>query len=107
MTCSAIGLLHDVKMGPDIIAYLEHIDATLAPFQGRVRIHGGPKQMLEGNLDSDLIAIEFPDRAKAEAWYSSPTYQAIVPLRSRNAEGVVFLIEGVDAQHKATDILSA
>ena len=107
MTCYAIGLLHDVKMGADIAAYLENIDATLMPFGGRFVIHGGPKQMLEGNLDSDLVAIAFPDRARAEAWYSSPAYQDILPLRSRNAQGAIFLIEGVGAEHKATDILSA
>lgn len=35
MTSYAFGHLRNVKMGPDIVAYLETIDATLAPFQGR------------------------------------------------------------------------
>lgn len=31
MTCYAIGHLREIEMGPDIVAYLEGIDATLAP----------------------------------------------------------------------------
>ena len=31
--------------------------------------------------------------------------QAILPLRTRNSDGEVLLIDGVDDDHKATDIL--
>ncbi|MDZ7601631.1 MAG: DUF1330 domain-containing protein [Hoeflea sp.] len=106
MQCYAIGLLRSVRMGPDIVAYLEAIDATLAPYHGRFLIHGGEKHMLEGTFDADVIVIAFPDRASAEAWYRSPAYRQILGLRTANAEGMVFLIDGVDATHKATDILS-
>lgn len=44
MTSYAIGHLRNVEMGPDIVAYLETIDTTLAPFQGRFIIHGGEKE---------------------------------------------------------------
>jgi uncharacterized protein (DUF1330 family) len=74
MTCYAIGLLHDVRMGADIVAYLEGIDSTLAPFGGRFLIHGGPREVLEGSSEQDLIVIAFPDRAVARAWYGSPAY---------------------------------
>jgi len=106
MQCYAIGLLRRVRMGPDIVAYLEAIDATLVPYGGRFLIHGAEKQMLEGRFDADVIVIVFPDRASAEAWYDSPAYRQILGLRTGNAEGAVFLIDGVDAAHKATDILS-
>lgn len=105
MTCYAVGLLHDVRMGPEIVAYLEAIDATLAPFDGRFLIHGGARDALEGECDDDLIVIAFPDQAAAVAWYASPSYRAILPLRLRNARGAVFLIEGVEDNHRATDIL--
>ncbi|MFC4166628.1 DUF1330 domain-containing protein [Teichococcus aestuarii] len=105
MTCYAIGLLHDVEMGPGILAYLEGIDATLAPFGGRYRIHGGVPEMLEGTCDRDLIVIAFPNRAAARAWYGSAAYQALLPHRLRHARGAVFLIDGVAEGHRATDIL--
>lgn len=106
MTSYAVGHLRNVKMGPDIVAYLETIDATLAPFQGRFIIHGGEKEELEGAFPGDLIVIAFPDRQAASAWYTSPAYQAILPKRTGNSQGDVFLIDGVDEYHHAADILS-
>lgn len=106
MTSYAIGHLRNVNMGPDIVAYLETIDATLAPFQGRFIIHGGEKEQLEGTFSGDLIVIAFPDRQAASAWYASPAYQAILSKRTGNSQGDVFLIDGVDEDHRAADILS-
>lgn len=107
MTCYAIGHLRNVKMGAEIVSYLEGIDATLAPFDGRFVVHGGQKHMLEGAFADDVIVIAFPDLAQAQAWYASSAYQDILPLRTKNADGAVFLIEGVDEAHRATDILSS
>ncbi|MCO6383778.1 DUF1330 domain-containing protein [Oceanicola sp. 502str15] len=107
MTCYAIGHLRNVEMGAEIFAYLEAIDCTLAPFEGRFIIHGGQKHVLEGEFAADLIVIAFPDLARAQAWYASSAYRNIKPLRTRNAVGDVFLIEGVDTDHKATDVLSS
>lgn len=106
MTSYAVGHLRNVGMGPDIVAYLETIDSTLAPFQGRFIIHGGEKEELEGAFPGDLIVIAFPDRQAASAWYASSAYQAILPRRTRNSQGDVFLIDGVDEDHHAADILS-
>ncbi|WP_426959126.1 DUF1330 domain-containing protein [Muricoccus radiodurans] len=106
MTAYAVGQLHDVSMGPEIVAYLQGIDATLAPFGGRFIIHGGPIQALEGTPAGDLIVIAFPDMDRARGWYDSPAYRAILPLRTNNARGVAFLIEGVPDDHRATDILT-
>lgn len=44
--------------------------------------------------------------AAARAWYASPAYQKVLPLRTRNSEGDVILIDGVGSDHRATDILS-
>lgn len=106
MTAYAIGHLHDVNVGADIVAYLRRIDDTLAPFGGRFIIHGGPVELLEGSWSGDLIVIAFPDKASARAWYGSPAYRAILPLRTNNSRGDVFLIDGVPADHRADDILS-
>jgi uncharacterized protein (DUF1330 family) len=107
MTAYAIADLHKVEMGPAIVEYLEKIDATLAPFGGRYIIHGGRKTVVEGDWAGDLIVIAFPDRAAAVAWYASPAYQAIKYLRTDNSEGDVVLVDGVGADHRATDVLAA
>lgn len=105
MTSYAVGVLHEVKMGPPIVKYLERIDATLAPFDGHFIVHGGEAEVLEGTDPGTLIVIEFPDRASAEGWYASAAYQEILPLRSENSMSTVFLIDGVDRDHRATDVL--
>ena len=106
MTAYAIGHLRNVTLNQGIADYLCGIDATLEPFGGRFIIHGGPKDELEGQFGDDLIVISFPDLDAARGWYVSAAYQALVPLRKQGSEGDVFLIDGVDHDHKATDILT-
>lgn len=96
----------EANVGPDIVAYLKGIDATLAPFQGRFLVHGGEFERIEGDWTGDLIIIEFPDRDHAHAWYSSAAYQEILPLRLDNTVGEVIMIDTVPGHHAATDILS-
>lgn len=105
MSAYAIGHLEQVNMGPDIIQYLEKIDATLAPYAGRFLVHGDPIEVLEGALRGAVIVIEFSDIGQARQWYASPAYRAILPLRTSNARGTVFLVSGVPDDHKATDVL--
>ena len=107
MPAYAIGHLYDVAMGPAIVEYLERIDATLAPFDGRFIIHGARPEVLEGEWRGDLIVIAFPDLARARAWYDSPAYREILPLRRDNSAGEILLIDGVSGDHVATDILAA
>ena len=105
MPTFAIAHLRNVVVGPAIVSYLEQIDATLAPFGGRFRVHGGPIEPLEGHWSGDLIVVEFPDRESARAWYRSPAYQRILPLRTGHADGDVFLVDTVPHDHRATDVL--
>ncbi len=106
MASYAVGILREVRMGQPIVEYLQRIDATLQPFDGHFIVHGGQPDVLEGSSPGTLIVIEFPDRAAAEQWYASGAYQAILPLRTENADGTVFLIDGVDRDHLATDVLN-
>ena len=105
MTAYAVGLLTDVQMGPPIVEYLERIDATLAPYEGHFIVHGGQTEMLEGTDPGAVIVIEFPDRSHAHHRYASPAYREILPLRDENSKSTVFIIQGVDRHHRATDVL--
>lgn len=107
MPSYAIAQLHDVKMGPPIVAYPEAIDTTLAPFGGRFLVHGNPLTRIEGDWPTgDLIIIAFPTRAALEGWYTSPAYQRILPLRADNSVGDVIMVDGVDEPHRAADIVA-
>jgi uncharacterized protein (DUF1330 family) len=105
MSAYAVAHLRRVTMGPAIVEYLQRIDATLAPFDGRFLVHGGEVEVLEGAWPGDLIIIEFPDRDRARAWYRSAAYRAILPLRTDNSDGDVLIVDGVSEGHRATDVL--
>lgn len=107
MPAYAVAHMHEVTMGPDIVEYLQRIDATLAPFGGRFAVHGGEVEPLEGSWPGYLIVIEFPDRERASAWYKSDAYQEILALRTNNSRSDVVLVDGVQDGHRATDILRA
>ena len=102
----AVAHLRDVRMGRDVVSYIESIDATLHPFGGRFRVHGGEVEVLEGEWSGDLVVIEFPDRRSARDWYSSPAYRAILPLRRDNATGEVILVDAVPPGHRSVDVLA-
>jgi uncharacterized protein (DUF1330 family)/ketosteroid isomerase-like protein len=106
MSAYALAHVRSITLGPEVTEYLEKIDATLASFGGRFVVHGGPVEVLEGTWQGDLIMIRFPDRRSAQAWYRSPQYQAIVRLRTAHSDGDCILVDGVRADHKATDILA-
>ena len=105
MSAYALARLFNVTPGPSIVEYLKRIDATLQTFGGYFIIHGAKPETVEGVWTGDLIVIAFPDMMAARAWYGSPEYRAILPLRTNNADGEVILIDGVDRDHRATDIL--
>ncbi|MFF3329232.1 DUF1330 domain-containing protein [Streptomyces sp. NPDC002888] len=96
-TAPAYGFAHlrSRRPHPDILEYLERIQATLDPFRGRFVIHGPPAEVIEGTWPGSMVLIEFPGLAEARAWYESPAYQDILRLRTDHIEGDVLLIEGV------------
>lgn len=106
MPAYGIGHLRNVDVGPEIVEYLERIDATMEPFEGRFLIHGMDRvEVFEGDWEGHLIVIEFPDYERARAWYHSPAYQEIIPLRSKNSDGEILLIDGVQPGHRGPDVL--
>ena len=106
MPAYAIAHLRRVNVGPAIVECLQCIDATLDPYGGRFLIHGGRAEELEGSFRDDLIVIEFPNRENAHAWYAGPEYQEILHLRTDNADGETFIIDGVPDRYRAADILA-
>ncbi|MFE7529047.1 DUF1330 domain-containing protein [Kitasatospora sp. NPDC057542] len=106
MSAYALAQVHSVEFGPDIVEYLERIDATLDPFGGRFVVHGGKPQTVEGSwAEADLILIEFPDHERARAWWDSPAYREILPLRTRHMVADIVLVEGVPAGYRGADAL--
>jgi uncharacterized protein (DUF1330 family) len=95
MPAYALAHLYTPNPHPEVIEYLERIQDTLDPFGGRFLVHGPNITVAEGEWPGTLVIIEFPDVERATAWYTSPAYQDILPLRTRNIDGVAILAEGV------------
>jgi hypothetical protein len=51
--------------------------------------------------------IGFPGIAEARAWWESPAYRAIAPLRSRHIEGDIIVVEGVPENYTPTAAVKA
>jgi len=74
--------------------YGAQVPATLAPFNHRYVIRGGKTTALEGEPPKGIVVIAFDSVEKARAWYESPAYSAIRPLRQAAAKSRIFVAEG-------------
>lgn len=75
--------------------YSAQVTSTFEPFGGRYIVRGGRIVPLEGDAPKGrLVVIAFDSMEKAQAWYDSPTYRQIRPIRHKSAESRVFIVEG-------------
>ncbi|MFC7548652.1 DUF1330 domain-containing protein [Plantactinospora sp. GCM10030261] len=98
----AIAHLRTPTGNDEVFEYLERIQATLDPFNGRFLVHGGTVDVLEGTWPGTIVIIEFPDTDSAHAWYDSAEYQTILPLRTGNIEGEAVIVAGVEPGYDAS-----
>ena len=77
--------------------YAVQVPPTLAPFGGRYIVRSGASEVIEGDPPARVVILEFPDRAAALAWRSSPAYQAILPIRDATSTSRVYVIDGYQA----------
>jgi uncharacterized protein (DUF1330 family) len=77
--------------------YAERVPETLAPFSGSFHfvVRGGKTQALEGQPPKGIVVIAFDSTEKALAWYNSPAYQAIKPIRQGASTSRMFIAEGL------------
>ena len=74
--------------------YGAKVGPTLASYGARL-IMRGKARAKEGAIPvGNIVVIEFPSVADAEAWYASPSYAEIIPLRQRAANSRLFIVEG-------------
>ena len=67
--------------------YRAQVPATLAPWGAELLFRGQRTDILAGaHARTDTVVIRFPDADAVDAWYSSPEYQALIPLRESAAE---------------------
>ena len=71
---------------------------TLAPFNGHYHfvVRGGKTESLDGDAPpKGIVVIAFDSSEQAHAWYDSPAYAAIRPIRLAAVKGRMFIVSGV------------
>jgi uncharacterized protein (DUF1330 family) len=78
--------------------YARQVPGTLAPFGGHFIVSGGNAEPLEGNPPGFSVIIAFDSIEQAHAWWNSPAYEAIKPIRHASAKASLFFVQGVPAE---------
>ena len=79
--------------------YGEKVPETLARFNHHYVVRSNKIQALEGEPPKGgVVVIAFDSAEKARAWYDSPAYEAIRPIRQGAAKSRIFIVEGVAPQ---------
>ncbi|PRH79624.1 DUF1330 domain-containing protein [Streptomyces solincola] len=109
MTAYAIAHLRPApELHAEVLDYMERIQSTLDPFEGRFLIHGAPRtEVLEGDFDRAVVMIGFPSYDQAHAWYHSAAYQELLPRRTAHMDGDALLIDGVPPGYEAAATAAA
>ena len=65
-------------------------------FGGVYRVRGGALEVREADLwtPTRIVIVEFPDMASAQAFLDSDEYAPVKPMRHRNADSTLFIVEG-------------
>jgi quinol monooxygenase YgiN/uncharacterized protein (DUF1330 family) len=75
--------------------YSAAVEASFVPFGGRYLVRGGKVDSREGEPAKRIVMIGFPSLERAQAWYDSPRYRELMPIRHRSAKSRVFIVEGL------------
>ncbi|WP_309682767.1 DUF1330 domain-containing protein [Polaromonas sp.] len=74
--------------------YIPKALETLAAYQAEILVFDENATVMEGSTSLPrMILIRFDSRATATAWYNSPAYQAVLPLRLDATEGFAMMVE--------------
>src|SRR4051812_22852467 len=87
---------HDIQDPKVYASYAARAEETVKTFGGRFLVRGGKADSLQGEPPKGrLVVVAFDSVDKAQAWYNSPVYQEIKPIRLRAAKSRVLIAEGV------------
>jgi len=78
--------------------FVSQVPETLVPFGGHYIVRPSKVSAVEGDAPKIFAIVAFDSAQQAMAWYRSPAYQAILPLRLSSAETTAFIAEGMPPQ---------
>ncbi len=69
---------------------------TIQACGARVLAFQESPEVVEGEVERPrTVILEFESREAFRAWYDSPEYQEILPLRLKSAPGTFILVDGL------------
>jgi uncharacterized protein (DUF1330 family) len=76
--------------------YVAKVIPTIQSAGGRILGFDETAEVVEGDVEYPrTVVLEFESREAFRAWYDSPDYQAILPLRLESAPGTLILVNGL------------
>jgi uncharacterized protein (DUF1330 family) len=86
----------DVKDPVRYERYKDLVPASIAKYGGRFVVRGGKTETLEGSWSPKrFVMVEFPDVARAKAWWASEEYAEAKALRQATSHTEMIVVEGV------------
>ena len=96
---TSVYVISEVDAITDPMAIKEYgakASGTLAPFNGHFVVRGGKTESLDGGPPpKGIVVLGFDSPEQAHAWYTSPAYAAIRPIRLAASKGRMFIVTGV------------
>ena len=75
--------------------YLAKVHETMAAYHPEILVFAEHAEVLEGQTNLPrTIVMKFDSRDTALAWYNSPGYPEVLPLRLEATEGFAVLVDG-------------
>ena len=76
--------------------YVGKAVATIGAHGGEVLAFDESPEVVEGEVGFPrTVILKFADKDAFRAWYDSPEYQAVLPLRLDSTPGTLIVAEGV------------
>jgi uncharacterized protein (DUF1330 family) len=76
--------------------YVAKTGATIKSYQGRTLAFDPDPDVVKGKTDHPrTVIVEFPSMTAFRAWYHSPEYQEILPLRRKSTQGTLIVAKGL------------
>jgi uncharacterized protein (DUF1330 family) len=78
--------------------YAAKVLPTIESHQGRIVAFDEAPEVVEGPIQHPrTVILEFPSLAAFRAWYDSPEYREILPLRLKSTPGTLIVAKGFAA----------
>jgi uncharacterized protein (DUF1330 family) len=76
--------------------YLAVLPGTLAPYKVRTLARANPVALDNSTPPAgSLVVLAFNSMEDVKAWWNSPAYQAIIPLREKSTKTRVYAVQGM------------